>query len=149
MLCTLHKSVCSNYNLSNVTSLKTELPPVFLSQSLLTASIFVVGLFCFFFHFFAFCTTSCSCYQLSLLSPSSQERPKSALERLYSGDSVQQQRGKMSADEQLERMKRHQKALVRQRKRTLSQGDRHASPSSRTSSSSSRPLSADLGSVCY
>ncbi|XP_077941330.1 pleckstrin homology domain-containing family A member 7 isoform X21 [Gasterosteus aculeatus] len=74
------------------------------------------------------------------------ERPKSALERLYSGDSVQQQRGKMSADEQLERMKRHQKALVRQRKRTLSQGDRHASPSSRTSSSSSRPLSADLGS---
>ncbi|XP_037306113.2 pleckstrin homology domain-containing family A member 7 isoform X2 [Pungitius pungitius] len=76
------------------------------------------------------------------------ERPKSALERLYSGDSAQQQqqRGKMSADEQLERMKRHQKALVRQRKRTLSQGDRHASPSPRTSSSSSRPLSADLGS---
>uniref|UniRef100_A0A3Q1EH29 Pleckstrin homology domain-containing family A member 7 n=1 Tax=Acanthochromis polyacanthus TaxID=80966 RepID=A0A3Q1EH29_9TELE len=74
------------------------------------------------------------------------ERPKSALERLYSGDSAQQQqqRGKMSADEQLERMKRHQKALVRQRKRTLSHGDRHASSSSR--SSSSRPLSADLGS---
>uniref|UniRef100_A0A8P4KIU8 Pleckstrin homology domain-containing family A member 7 n=1 Tax=Dicentrarchus labrax TaxID=13489 RepID=A0A8P4KIU8_DICLA len=78
------------------------------------------------------------------------ERPKSALERLYSGDPAQQQqRGKMSADEQLERMKRHQKALVRQRKRTLSHGDRHASPSPRTSSSSSRPLSADLGSVCY
>ncbi|XP_074472715.1 pleckstrin homology domain-containing family A member 7 isoform X13 [Sebastes fasciatus] len=84
------------------------------------------------------------------------ERPKSALERLYSGDPAQQQqqqqqqqqRGKMSADEQLERMKRHQKALVRQRKRTLSHGDRHASSSSRTSSSSSspRPLSADLGS---
>ncbi|KAM3877238.1 pleckstrin homology domain-containing family A member 7 [Diretmus argenteus] len=77
------------------------------------------------------------------------ERPKSALERLYSGDPGQQQvRGKMSADEQLERMKRHQKALVRQRKRTLSHGDRHASSSSRTSSSSSssRPLSADLGS---
>ncbi|XP_071762512.1 pleckstrin homology domain-containing family A member 7 [Centroberyx gerrardi] len=74
------------------------------------------------------------------------ERPKSALERLYSGDPAQQQlRGKMSADEQLERMKRHQKALVRQRKRTLSHGDRHASSSSR-SSSSSRPLSADLGS---
>uniref|UniRef100_A0A3Q1BYJ3 Pleckstrin homology domain-containing family A member 7 n=1 Tax=Amphiprion ocellaris TaxID=80972 RepID=A0A3Q1BYJ3_AMPOC len=74
-------------------------------------------------------------------------RPKSALERLYSGDSAQQQqRGKMSADEQLERMKRHQKALVRQRKRTLSHGDRHASSSSRSSSSSSRPLSADLGS---
>uniref|UniRef100_A0A673D097 Pleckstrin homology domain containing, family A member 7b n=1 Tax=Sphaeramia orbicularis TaxID=375764 RepID=A0A673D097_9TELE len=83
----------------------------------------------------------------SLTSHSSQERPKSALERLYSGDPAQQQqRGKMSADEQLERMKRHQKALVRQRKRTLSHGDRHASSSSRTSSSSSRPLSADLGS---
>uniref|UniRef100_A0A3Q3E0P7 Pleckstrin homology domain containing, family A member 7b n=1 Tax=Labrus bergylta TaxID=56723 RepID=A0A3Q3E0P7_9LABR len=70
-------------------------------------------------------------------------RPKSALERLYSEDPAQQQqRGKMSADEQLERMKRHQKALVRQRKRTLSHGDRHASPSSpRPSSSSSRPLS--------
>lgn len=78
---------------------------------------------------------------------SSQEKPKSALERLYSGDVVQQQRGKMSADEQLERMKRHQKALVRQRKRTLSHGDRHASSSPRASSS--RPLSADLGSVCY
>uniref|UniRef100_A0A3B4ZZQ3 Pleckstrin homology domain-containing family A member 7-like n=2 Tax=Stegastes partitus TaxID=144197 RepID=A0A3B4ZZQ3_9TELE len=76
------------------------------------------------------------------------ERPKSALERLYSGDPVQQQqqRGKMSADEQLERMKRHQKALVRQRKRTLSHGDRHASSSSRGSTLSSRPLSADLGS---
>ncbi|KAM4593874.1 pleckstrin homology domain-containing family A member 7 isoform 4-T4 [Odontesthes bonariensis] len=73
------------------------------------------------------------------------ERQKSALERLYSGDAVQQQqRGKMSADEQLERMKRHQKALVRQRKRTLSHGDRHASSSPRASSS--RPLSADLGS---
>uniref|UniRef100_A0A3B3CR00 Pleckstrin homology domain containing, family A member 7b n=1 Tax=Oryzias melastigma TaxID=30732 RepID=A0A3B3CR00_ORYME len=73
------------------------------------------------------------------------EKPKSALERLYSGDGVQQQqRGKMSADEQLERMKRHQKALVRQRKRTLSHGDRHASSSPRASTS--RPLSADLGS---
>ncbi|XP_041845593.1 pleckstrin homology domain-containing family A member 7 isoform X6 [Melanotaenia boesemani] len=72
------------------------------------------------------------------------ERPKSALERLYSGEVVQQQqqRGKMSADEQLERMKRHQKALVRQRKRTLSHGDRHTS----THASPSRPLSADLGS---
>ncbi|XP_035275811.1 pleckstrin homology domain-containing family A member 7-like isoform X14 [Anguilla anguilla] len=70
------------------------------------------------------------------------ERPKSALERLYSGDTAP--RGRMSADEQLERMKRHQKALVRERKRTLSQGERQSS-SSRTSSSS-RPLSADLGS---
>ncbi|XP_058859287.1 pleckstrin homology domain-containing family A member 7-like isoform X15 [Acipenser ruthenus] len=67
------------------------------------------------------------------------ERPKSALERLYSGD---QQKGRMSAEEQLERMKRHQKALVRQRKRSLSQGE-HLSISSR---SSSRPLSADVGS---
>uniref|UniRef100_A0A8C6WFZ1 Pleckstrin homology domain containing, family A member 7b n=1 Tax=Neogobius melanostomus TaxID=47308 RepID=A0A8C6WFZ1_9GOBI len=75
------------------------------------------------------------------------ERPKSALERLYSGDTApQQQRGRMSADEQLERMKRHQKALVRQRKRTLSHGDRHGSSSSRSSVSSLRPLSADLGS---
>uniref|UniRef100_A0A665W6Y8 Pleckstrin homology domain containing, family A member 7b n=1 Tax=Echeneis naucrates TaxID=173247 RepID=A0A665W6Y8_ECHNA len=79
-------------------------------------------------------------------SAAGMKRPKSALERLYSGEPAQQQRGKMSADEQLERMKRHQKALVRQRKRTLSHGDRHASSTSR---SSSRPLSADLGSVCY
>ncbi|XP_029000086.1 pleckstrin homology domain-containing family A member 7 isoform X5 [Betta splendens] len=76
------------------------------------------------------------------------DKPKSALERLYSGDAAlppqQQPRGKMSADEQLERMKRHQKALVRQRKRTLSHGERQPSSSSR--SSSARPLSADLGS---
>ncbi|XP_029623576.1 pleckstrin homology domain-containing family A member 7 isoform X5 [Salmo trutta] len=77
------------------------------------------------------------------------ERPKSALERLYSGDVLQQQsRGRMSAEEQLQRMKRHQKALVRQRKRTLSQGERQTSSSRASSSSSSqqRPLSADLGS---
>ncbi|CAL8243709.1 unnamed protein product [Lota lota] len=88
------------------------------------------------------------------------ERPKSALERLYSGEPALQQnqqqlRGKMSADEQLERMKRHQKALVRQRKRTLSHGDArphgsssHAATASSSSSSAStqRPLSADLGS---
>ncbi|KAF6333958.1 pleckstrin homology domain containing A7 [Rhinolophus ferrumequinum] len=67
-------------------------------------------------------------------------RPKSALERLYSGD---HQRGKMSAEEQLERMKRHQKALVRERKRTLSQGERTSLPSSRYLS---QPLSGDLGS---
>ncbi|XP_058257740.1 pleckstrin homology domain-containing family A member 7 isoform X8 [Hemibagrus wyckioides] len=77
------------------------------------------------------------------------ERPKSALERLYTSEAppqqLQQQRGRMSADEQLERMKRHQKALVRERKRTLSQGERQAS-SSRPPSSSSRPVSADLGS---
>ncbi|XP_015280641.1 PREDICTED: pleckstrin homology domain-containing family A member 7-like [Gekko japonicus] len=69
----------------------------------------------------------------------SKERPKSALERLYSGD---HQRGKMSAEEQLERMKRHQKALVRERKRTLSQGERQ-SVSSRPFI---RPVSADIGS---
>ncbi|XP_055279258.1 pleckstrin homology domain-containing family A member 7 isoform X3 [Moschus berezovskii] len=67
-------------------------------------------------------------------------RPKSALERLYSGD---HQRGKMSAEEQLERMKRHQKALVRERKRTLSQGERTGLPSPR---SLSQPLPGDLGS---
>ncbi|NXG34402.1 PKHA7 protein, partial [Dromaius novaehollandiae] len=69
------------------------------------------------------------------------KRPKSALERLYSGD---HQRGKMSAEEQLERMKRHQKALVRERKRTLSQGERQTV----SSRSFIRPISADLGSVC-
>ncbi|NXX77933.1 PKHA7 protein, partial [Urocolius indicus] len=69
------------------------------------------------------------------------KRPKSALERLYSGD---HQRGKMSAEEQLERMKRHQKALVRERKRTLSQGERQ----SVSSRSFIRPISADIGSVC-
>ncbi|XP_064019685.1 pleckstrin homology domain-containing family A member 7 isoform X3 [Pogoniulus pusillus] len=69
----------------------------------------------------------------------SKERPKSALERLYSGD---HQRGKMSAEEQLERMKRHQKALVRERKRTLSQGERQPV----SSRSFIRPISADVGS---
>nr|XP_023419055.1 pleckstrin homology domain-containing family A member 7 isoform X1 [Cavia porcellus]XP_023419056.1 pleckstrin homology domain-containing family A member 7 isoform X1 [Cavia porcellus] len=67
-------------------------------------------------------------------------RPKSALERLYSGD---HQRGKMSAEEQLERMKRHQKALVRERKRTLSQGERTGPVSARYLG---QPLPGDLGS---
>ncbi|XP_075043685.1 pleckstrin homology domain-containing family A member 7 isoform X3 [Mixophyes fleayi] len=53
----------------------------------------------------------------------SKDRPKSAFERLYAGDN---QRGKMSAEEQLQRMKRQQKALVRERKRTLSQGDKQS-----------------------
>nr|XP_033784218.1 pleckstrin homology domain-containing family A member 7 isoform X2 [Geotrypetes seraphini] len=70
---------------------------------------------------------------------SKEDRPKSALERLYSGD---HQRSKMSAEEQLKRMKRHQKALVRERKRTLSQGDRQPAPSR----SFIRPISADIGS---
>uniref|UniRef100_A0A671SR56 Pleckstrin homology domain containing, family A member 7b n=1 Tax=Sinocyclocheilus anshuiensis TaxID=1608454 RepID=A0A671SR56_9TELE len=81
-----------------------------------------------------------------LTTTSLKERPKSALERLYSGEPVQQ-RGCMSAEEQLERMKRHQKALVRERKRTLSQGEWQASSSRASSSSTSRPVSADLGSV--
>ncbi|XP_036077651.1 pleckstrin homology domain-containing family A member 7 isoform X4 [Rousettus aegyptiacus] len=67
-------------------------------------------------------------------------RPRSALERLYSGD---HQRGRMTAEEQLERMKRHQKALVRERKRTLSQGERPGLPASRYLS---QPLPGDLGS---
>ncbi|NWS65872.1 PKHA7 protein, partial [Crotophaga sulcirostris] len=71
----------------------------------------------------------------------SEGKPKSALERLYSGD---HQRGKMSAEEQLERMKRHQKALVRERQRTLSQGERQPV----SSRSFIRPISADIGSVC-
>uniref|UniRef100_A0A8C0GB62 Pleckstrin homology domain containing A7 n=1 Tax=Chelonoidis abingdonii TaxID=106734 RepID=A0A8C0GB62_CHEAB len=52
------------------------------------------------------------------------------------------QRCKMSAEEQLERMKRHQKALVRERKRTLSQGERQ----SVSSRSFIRPVSEDIGS---
>ncbi|XP_075423840.1 pleckstrin homology domain-containing family A member 7 isoform X5 [Ascaphus truei] len=69
----------------------------------------------------------------------SKDRPKSAFERLYSGDN---QRGKMSAEEQLQRMKRHQKALVRERKRTLSQGEKHSG----TNRSFIRPISADISS---
>ncbi|XP_034541378.1 pleckstrin homology domain-containing family A member 7-like [Notolabrus celidotus] len=60
---------------------------------------------------------------------SQQERPKSAFERLSSPTEAQQLpsvqlRGRMTAEEQLERMKRHQKSLVRERKRNLSQGER-------------------------
>nr|XP_056707126.1 pleckstrin homology domain-containing family A member 7 [Euleptes europaea] len=82
---------------------------------------------------------STTSFYATLQRDGSKERPKSALERLYSGD---HQRGKMSAEEQLERMKRHQKALVRERKRTLSQGERQ-SVSSRPFV---RPVSADIGS---
>ncbi|XP_072278474.1 pleckstrin homology domain-containing family A member 7 isoform X2 [Pyxicephalus adspersus] len=71
----------------------------------------------------------------------SKDRPKSAFERLYSGDN---QRGKISAEEQLQRMKRHQKALVRERKRTLSQGEK----TSVIGRPASRPVSADISSVC-
>ncbi|KAL4613489.1 pleckstrin homology domain-containing family A member 7-like [Arapaima gigas] len=72
------------------------------------------------------------------------ERPKSALERLYPGEA--QHGGRMSAEEQLERMKRHQKALVRERKRNLSQGERQSTSSRASTAASSRPPSADLGS---
>ncbi|KAG8438437.1 hypothetical protein GDO86_008932 [Hymenochirus boettgeri] len=65
------------------------------------------------------------------------ERPRSAFEQLYSGEN---QRGRMSAEEQLQRMKRHQKALVRERKRTLSQGEKQSG------SSFTRPISADISS---
>lgn len=82
-------------------------------------------------------------------SLSFQERPKSALERLSSPTealqlSHSQSRGRMTAEEQLERMKRHQKALVRERKRNLSQGERssvgpsNSTVSTQRSSSSSR-----------
>uniref|UniRef100_A0A674AMP7 Pleckstrin homology domain containing, family A member 7a n=1 Tax=Salmo trutta TaxID=8032 RepID=A0A674AMP7_SALTR len=82
---------------------------------------------------------------LSLSHDLSQERPKSALEQLYSSDQqpqslAQAPRGRMSAEEQLERMKRHQRALVRERKRNLSQGERHST--THRSSSSTRPLSS-------
>ncbi|XP_044871259.1 pleckstrin homology domain-containing family A member 7 isoform X3 [Mauremys mutica] len=83
--------------------------------------------------------TSISSSYATFQRDSSKERPKSALERLYSGD---HQRCKMSAEEQLERMKRHQKALVRERKRTLSQGERQ----SVSTRSFIRPVSADIGS---
>ncbi|XP_061576796.1 pleckstrin homology domain-containing family A member 7-like isoform X3 [Cololabis saira] len=60
------------------------------------------------------------------------ERPRSALERLASPPEAPPPagappRGRMTAEEQLQRMKRHQRALVRERKRNLSQGDRSGS----------------------
>ncbi|XP_043120339.1 pleckstrin homology domain-containing family A member 7 isoform X2 [Puntigrus tetrazona] len=87
--------------------------------------------------------TSCSLRGYSALSTT--ERPKSALERLCSGDSQPDhppQRGRMSVEEQLERMKRHQKALVRERKRNLSQGERQPVGSR----ASTRPVGSDPGS---
>ncbi|XP_067275112.1 pleckstrin homology domain-containing family A member 7 isoform X6 [Pseudorasbora parva] len=76
---------------------------------------------------------------------STMERPKSALERLCSGESQPDQlpqRGRMSVEEQLERMKRHQRALVRERKRNLSQGERQPVGSR----ASTRPVNSDPGS---
>ncbi|KAM4619225.1 pleckstrin homology domain-containing family A member 7-like [Polymixia lowei] len=71
--------------------------------------------------------------------PVARERPKSALERLSSPTEAQQApptqpRGRMSAEEQLERMKRHHRALVRERKRNLSQGERSCTGLSSSSS---------------
>uniref|UniRef100_A0A671SEB4 Pleckstrin homology domain containing, family A member 7a n=1 Tax=Sinocyclocheilus anshuiensis TaxID=1608454 RepID=A0A671SEB4_9TELE len=77
---------------------------------------------------------------------STTERPKGALERLCLGESQPDhppQRGRMSVEEQLERMKRHQRALVRDRKRNLSQGERQLV----SSRASTRPTSSDPGSA--
>ncbi|KAE8296759.1 Pleckstrin-like proteiny domain-containing family A member 7 [Larimichthys crocea] len=93
-------------------------------------------------------STSISSYVTLRRGPGSSiarhERPKSALERLSSPTEAAQppsgqSRGRMTAEEQLERMKRHQKALVRERKRNLSQGERSTSTvTTQRSSSSSR-----------
>ncbi|KTG01566.1 hypothetical protein cypCar_00014251 [Cyprinus carpio] len=75
-----------------------------------------------------------------------QERPKSALERLCLGEYQPDhlpQRGRMSVEEQLERMKRHQRALVRERKRNMSQGERQFL----SSHASTRPTSSGPGSL--
>lgn len=76
---------------------------------------------------------------------SQQERPKSAFELLSSPtEALQipglQPRGRMTAEEQLERMKRHQRSLVRERKRNLSQGERSSSAANTQRSSSSSRL---------
>nr|XP_046250290.1 pleckstrin homology domain-containing family A member 7-like isoform X3 [Scatophagus argus] len=97
-------------------------------------------------------STSISSYVTLRRGPGSseaRERPKSAFERLSSPtEALQlpsgQSRGRMTAEEQLERMKRHQKALVRERKRNLSQGERSftglstSTATTQRSSSSSR-----------
>uniref|UniRef100_A0A8C1ULR4 Pleckstrin homology domain containing, family A member 7a n=1 Tax=Cyprinus carpio TaxID=7962 RepID=A0A8C1ULR4_CYPCA len=75
-------------------------------------------------------------------------KPKSALERLCLGEYQPDhlpQRGRMSVEEQLERMKRHQRALVRERKRNMSQGERQFV----SSHASTRPTSSGPGSVRY
>ncbi|XP_061750482.1 pleckstrin homology domain-containing family A member 7-like isoform X7 [Nerophis ophidion] len=74
------------------------------------------------------------------------ERPRSALECLSSDvvhHSGVQLGGRMSAEEQLERMKRHQRALVRDRKRNLSPGERSSAsvPARRAPSSAPWPPS--------
>ncbi|CAL8357160.1 unnamed protein product [Lota lota] len=85
-------------------------------------------------------------------SQAARERPKSALDHMCAPSHSAhappcQTRGRMSAEEQLERMKRHQRALVRDRKRNLSQGERlytavhgsSTSPTQRCSSTSRMP----------
>ncbi|KAM3609595.1 uncharacterized protein V6R79_017630 [Siganus canaliculatus] len=80
-------------------------------------------------------------------SAAAKERPKSALECLSSPTETLQPtgshaRGRMTAEEQLERMKRHQRALVRERKRNLSQGDRSATGLSASSATTQRSTSS-------
>uniref|UniRef100_A0A3B3VTC3 Pleckstrin homology domain containing, family A member 7a n=1 Tax=Poecilia latipinna TaxID=48699 RepID=A0A3B3VTC3_9TELE len=92
-------------------------------------------------------SNSISSYVTLRRAPGSADRPKSAFERLSSptegGPPLSSQtRGRMTAEEQLERMKRHQRALVRERKRNLSHGERSggAGPvASGSQRSSSRP----------
>ncbi|KAJ8252732.1 hypothetical protein COCON_G00220440 [Conger conger] len=70
------------------------------------------------------------------------QRPQSAVEQLSSGGECVDPRGwRMSAEEQLQRMKRQQRAALRERKRALSQGERGPAPGP-----ASRSLSADLAS---
>lgn len=66
-----------------------------------------------------------------------QDRPLSALDPMDVEVPSARPRGRMTAEEQLERMKRHQRALVRERKRNLSQGER--SITSQRSSSADPP----------
>ncbi|XP_040895149.1 pleckstrin homology domain-containing family A member 7 isoform X2 [Toxotes jaculatrix] len=80
-------------------------------------------------------------------SSAARERPKSALERLSSPTEAlqlpsSQSRGRMTAEEQLERMKRHQKALVRERKRNLSQGERSCTGLSTSTNTTQRSSSS-------
>ncbi|KAM6937013.1 pleckstrin homology domain-containing family A member 7-like [Xenentodon cancila] len=80
-------------------------------------------------------------------SSAAKERPKSALERLSSPTEAPQlpgslARGRMTAEEQLERMKRHQRALVRERKRNLSQGERSCAGQSASTTAAQRSASS-------
>ncbi|TRY58290.1 hypothetical protein DNTS_031056 [Danionella cerebrum] len=69
-----------------------------------------------------------------------QRRGKSAHERLCLAEPPQ--RARMSVEEQLERMKRHQRALVRERKRNLNQAERQ----SVAFRAFTRPVNSDPGS---